>query len=93
MAKYNDFWWHNAIDGNQNAEDIKKDARCCLDVASMLAECVEVKAITLTGGDSSPSLTRWDVLDAEAYKVICEKHGFKPKDFGLEIEDEDEEGN
>lgn len=91
VTKINDFWWHNAINGNRDAEGIMKDAEHCLRVALLLVKCVEAEAIVLTGGDSSPSLTRWDVLNVEAYAKLCTEHGFEPEDFESELEDESED--
>ena len=87
--KTNEFWWHNFIDGNQDPQLIIKDAEYCLDVAKMLAEAVAEGAIELTGGDSQPSLTRWDVLDEESYKELCSIYNLKPDDFAFEFEDEE----
>ena len=89
MTKIGEFWWHNAIDGNRDAQSIKVDAEYCLDVAKMLDEAVNSKAIVLTGGDSQPSLTRWDVLNEGVYKEVCIKHELEPGDFEFEFEDDE----
>ena len=91
MTKTNEFWWHNFINGNQDSQFIVQDAEYCLNVAKMLAEAVTTKAIELTGGDTQPSLTIWDILNEESYKEVCSKYGLKPDDFVLELEDENQE--
>ena len=91
--KTNEFWWHNFIDGNQDPQLIIQDAEYCLSIAKMLAEAVTKRAIELTGGDSQPSLTMWDVLDEELYEEVCSKYELKPDEFVIEFEDEDEEAH
>lgn len=91
--KTNEFWWHNFIDGNQDPQLIVQDAEYCLSVARMLAEAVTTGAIELAGGDSQPSLTRWDILNEESYKEVCSIYGLKSDDFAFEFEGEEEEAH
>ena len=81
-------WWHNYIDGSVPTNKIKGQAEYCLWVALMLDEGVRSNVLKVTSSDSQPSLTRWDVLDDEAYKKLCEKHGLSSEDFVFEFDDE-----
>jgi len=86
--KTHEIYWHNFIPGSGTTEEIVSAADYCLKVANILKEGEESKVLAITGSDSSPSLTMWDVLDEEKYKELCKKHGVDPEELVMEWEDD-----
>ena len=80
----NEFWWHNYVDGSASTEEIKRQAERCYLLALVLDAGVKTGILKIVDGESQPSLTRWDVLDEEAYVKLCEKCGLVPADFAVE---------
>jgi hypothetical protein len=83
MSAVNEFLWHNAIDGSSEINNIVEQAEFCLSIAKMLKEGVEQNIIAISGSDSQPSLTMWDVVDHDKYEEICKTHELDPDDFAV----------
>jgi len=89
--KFYQMTWHNFINGEGPCSEIREQAECCVNVARVLEEGETDGILEITSSEVSPSMTKWEALDSEKYKELCEKHGVNPEDFSYEEDDDDDE--